>query len=219
MMTKITDLEASFEPYKVEQAASQAELKETMEKYKIDADKQFAEILQLLKTLQPVATAAATTLPATIPRFEENCGQIFNSDKVEKEGKDIGFIETEDNGTCIGVMELANRQDNKSPTWAGDQSRIREKDAPSYGLRKQHMGGQIFCAGLELTVGSYLGAFEGFNCDLGRGEERITWNPGINHHSSIKKWNSGLNSFTELIVRDLGCVQRCDNPGKLAYIV
>ncbi|GJV33396.1 ankyrin repeat-containing protein [Tanacetum coccineum] len=39
-MTKVTDLEASFEQYKVEQAASQAELKETMEKNKVDADKQ-----------------------------------------------------------------------------------------------------------------------------------------------------------------------------------
>ncbi|GJW85605.1 ankyrin repeat-containing protein [Tanacetum coccineum] len=60
-MTKVTDLEASFEQYKVEQAASQAELKETMEKNKADADKQFAEILQLLKTRQPAA--AATTIP------------------------------------------------------------------------------------------------------------------------------------------------------------
>ncbi|GJZ37586.1 ankyrin repeat-containing protein, partial [Tanacetum coccineum] len=42
-----TDLEASFEQYKVEQAVSQAELKETMEKNKVDTDKQFAEILQL----------------------------------------------------------------------------------------------------------------------------------------------------------------------------
>ncbi|GJZ80881.1 hypothetical protein Tco_0645875 [Tanacetum coccineum] len=61
-MTKVTDLEASFKQYKVKQPASQAEFKETMEKNKADADKQFAEILQLLKTRQPAA-AATTILP------------------------------------------------------------------------------------------------------------------------------------------------------------
>ncbi|GJR17718.1 ankyrin repeat-containing protein [Tanacetum coccineum] len=63
-MTKVTDLEVSFEQYKVEQAASQAELKDTMEKNKADADKQFVEILQLLKTRQ-LATAA-TTIPSPL---------------------------------------------------------------------------------------------------------------------------------------------------------
>ncbi|GKC38649.1 hypothetical protein Tco_1051033 [Tanacetum coccineum] len=51
-----------------------------IDKNKADADRQFAELLQLLKALQP-----PTTLPATIPRFEKNSGQCFSSDKVEKE--------------------------------------------------------------------------------------------------------------------------------------
>ncbi|GJW66133.1 hypothetical protein Tco_0118017 [Tanacetum coccineum] len=46
----------------------------------------------------------------------------------------------------------------------------------------QHMGEQIFGVGLELIVGFDLRAFEGLNCHLGKGEERITWNPGIKHH-------------------------------------
>ncbi|GKA91722.1 hypothetical protein Tco_0813647 [Tanacetum coccineum] len=46
----------------------------------------------------------------------------------------------------------------------------------------QHMGEQIFGAGLELIVGFDLRAFEGLNCELGKGEERITWNPWIKHH-------------------------------------
>ncbi|GJX00337.1 hypothetical protein Tco_0184250 [Tanacetum coccineum] len=61
----------------------------------------------------------------------------------------------------------------------------------------QHMGEQIFGAGLELIVGFDLRAFEGLNCDLGKGEERITWNPGINHHPSERKGNYGLNSSIE----------------------
>ncbi|GKF22235.1 hypothetical protein Tco_0074557 [Tanacetum coccineum] len=46
----------------------------------------------------------------------------------------------------------------------------------------QHMGEQIFGAGLKLIVGFDLRAFEGLNCELGKGEERITWNPWIKHH-------------------------------------
>ncbi|GKB30360.1 hypothetical protein Tco_0869761 [Tanacetum coccineum] len=55
-------------------------MQESIDKNKADTDRQFAQLLQLLKALQP-----PTTLPATIPRFEENSGQCFSSDKVEKE--------------------------------------------------------------------------------------------------------------------------------------
>nr|GEU89868.1 hypothetical protein [Tanacetum cinerariifolium] len=144
-MTKITDIEASLEQFKSVSLAYQEEtsnrfdrMQESIDKNKADAYKQFAALLQLLKALQP-----PTTLPATIPRFEENSGQSFSSDEVEKEVKDIGFIRalvTEDIGTCIGVLELANSQDNRNPTWAGDQSRIRETDVPSHGQRKKTHG-------------------------------------------------------------------------------
>nr|GEZ30755.1 hypothetical protein [Tanacetum cinerariifolium] len=59
-----------------------------------------------------------------------------------------------------------------------DQSRIPEKDVPSHRPRKQHMGGHIFGAGLELTGGFNLRAFEELNFVLGMGQERRTWNPG-----------------------------------------
>ncbi|GKF07296.1 hypothetical protein Tco_0041520, partial [Tanacetum coccineum] len=55
-------------------------MQESIDKNKVNADRQFTELLQLLKALQP-----PTTLPATIPRFEENSGQCFSSDEVEKE--------------------------------------------------------------------------------------------------------------------------------------
>ncbi|GKC27501.1 Rho guanine nucleotide exchange factor 8-like protein [Tanacetum coccineum] len=86
-MTKITDVEASLEQFKLVSLAYQKEtsnrfhrMQESIEKNKADADKQFSELLQLLKALQP-----PTTLPTTIPRFEENSRQCFSSDEVEKE--------------------------------------------------------------------------------------------------------------------------------------
>ncbi|GJT05830.1 hypothetical protein Tco_0840292 [Tanacetum coccineum] len=65
----------------------------------------------------------------------------------------------------------------------------------------QHIGGQIFGAGLELIVRFDLRAFEGLNCYLGKGEERITWNQRINHHPSERKGNYGLNSFIESVIK------------------
>ncbi|GJY59526.1 hypothetical protein Tco_0459418 [Tanacetum coccineum] len=86
-MTKITDVEASLKQFKSVSLAYQKEtsnrfhrMQESIDKIKADANKQFSELLQLLKALQ-----LPTTLPTTIPRFEENSGQCFSSDEVEKE--------------------------------------------------------------------------------------------------------------------------------------
>ncbi|GJR62776.1 hypothetical protein Tco_1504938 [Tanacetum coccineum] len=83
-MTKVTDLEANLE-FKIEQAAINSEaakqlalLQATIEKNKVEADRQFAEIMNALKALQP-----PTTLPATIPHFEENRRQSFSGKEVK----------------------------------------------------------------------------------------------------------------------------------------
>ncbi|GKA96922.1 hypothetical protein Tco_0824816 [Tanacetum coccineum] len=55
-------------------------MQESIDKNKADADRQFTELLQLLKALQP-----STTLPVTILCFEEKSGQCFSCDEVEKE--------------------------------------------------------------------------------------------------------------------------------------
>ncbi|GJY31776.1 hypothetical protein Tco_0415271 [Tanacetum coccineum] len=67
-MTKIADSEASFEQYKAEQPAIQADanehrrlLQETMDKNKVESDQQFAEIMRVLKTLQPATTVVTNT--------------------------------------------------------------------------------------------------------------------------------------------------------------
>ncbi|GJS59308.1 hypothetical protein Tco_0654092 [Tanacetum coccineum] len=208
---RIDQLEANLERFKIDQAAINSEaakqwafLQATIEKNKVEADRQFAEIMNALKALQP-----PTTLPATIPHFEENRRQSFSGKEVKDNcfkgahvtevadecgGKNLPLtdstfkdLDTEDICTCVGVLESANSQDSTNPTWAGDQSRIREKDVPSHGPRKRHLGGQIF--GLELIIG--------LHCDPGRGEDRVTWNPGINYHPSERKWNFCLNSFIE----------------------
>nr|GEZ81939.1 purine permease [Tanacetum cinerariifolium] len=156
-MMKVTDLEANLEQFKIDQAAINSNaakqwalLQETIEKNKPEADRQFAEIMNALKARQ-----SPTTLPVTIPCFKENSGQSFSGKEVkgncfkgahvtevvvECGGKKLPLtdrtlkdLDTEDSCTCVGVLESANSQDSTNPTWAGDQSRIREKDVPSHG--------------------------------------------------------------------------------------
>nr|GEU35618.1 ankyrin repeat-containing protein [Tanacetum cinerariifolium] len=84
-MTKITDLEASFEQYKAEQEAihtktkeHSSRLEEKMDKNKAEAHQQFAEIMRVLQTLQPATATvtntivtpsyySATTIPPSYP--------------------------------------------------------------------------------------------------------------------------------------------------------
>ncbi|GJV70374.1 heat shock protein 90 [Tanacetum coccineum] len=124
-------MEANLERFKIDQAAINSEaskqwafLQATIEKNKVEADRQFAEIMNALKALQP-----PTTLPATIPHFKENKRQISVARSIFKD------LDTEDICTCVRVLESANSQDSTDPTWAWDQSRIREKDVPSHGLK------------------------------------------------------------------------------------
>nr|GFD06570.1 hypothetical protein [Tanacetum cinerariifolium] len=112
------------------------------------------------------------------PCFEENSRKSYtSSDKVKKELKDIGF-----KGTCIGAPKLANNQDKKSMTWAGDQSCVPKKDVPSHGPRKQQLSGLIFRAELERPVGFDLRAFEGIHCNLWRDKQE---EHGINESFTI----------------------------------
>ncbi|GJZ41817.1 hypothetical protein Tco_0588703 [Tanacetum coccineum] len=106
---KINDVEANLEQFKSETLARQKEtlnrfdrMQESIDKNKVDADRQFAKVLQLLKALQP-----PTTLPATIPRFEENSRQCFSSDKVEKEEL---ILTSMDKGEVTGPI-LAVKED------------------------------------------------------------------------------------------------------------
>ncbi|GJT00795.1 hypothetical protein Tco_0821964 [Tanacetum coccineum] len=74
-MTKISDVEANLEQFKSETLASQEEtrnlfgqMQESIDRNKVEADKQFAEIMQQFKALRlPIAMAATITPPATHP--------------------------------------------------------------------------------------------------------------------------------------------------------
>ncbi|GKC28522.1 hypothetical protein Tco_1035816 [Tanacetum coccineum] len=74
-MTKISDVEANLEQFKSETLASQEEtrnlfgqMRESIDRNKVEADKQFAEIMQQFKALRlSIAMAATITPPATHP--------------------------------------------------------------------------------------------------------------------------------------------------------
>ncbi|GKD04475.1 hypothetical protein Tco_1179449, partial [Tanacetum coccineum] len=77
-MTKISDVEANLEQFKSETLASQEEtrnlfgqMQESIDKNKVEADKQFTEIMQQFKVLRPaplsIAMSATITPPATHP--------------------------------------------------------------------------------------------------------------------------------------------------------
>ncbi|GJZ37216.1 hypothetical protein Tco_0583407 [Tanacetum coccineum] len=167
---RIDQLEANLEWFKIDQAAINSEaakqwafLQATIEKNK-KGDKEVKDNCFKGAHVTEVADeCGGKNLPLTDSTFKD--------------------LDTEDICTCVGVLESANSQDSTNPTWAGDQSRIREKDVPSHGPRKRHLGGQIF--GLELIIG--------LHCDPGG----VTWTPGINYHPSERKWNFCLNSFIE----------------------
>nr|GEW85866.1 hypothetical protein [Tanacetum cinerariifolium] len=66
-MTKITDVEANLKQFKEETSNRIERLQESIDKNKADADKQFAEMMQALKALQPSTTLPAATIPIPPP--------------------------------------------------------------------------------------------------------------------------------------------------------
>ncbi|GJZ83108.1 hypothetical protein Tco_0648281 [Tanacetum coccineum] len=186
------------------------------------------DVINLIQSFirNPISPPVTTKVPSkpiqNTPRFEEKSGEGYTSSKEVKDSRfisaDVTKVADEYDGknlpqtdstlkdsdkndtvTCIEAPKSANSQDNMNPTCAGDQSRIPEKDVPSHGPRKQHMGGQIFGAGLELTVGFNLRAFEELNYVLRRGQERRTWNPGSAYHQSGRNILSRRNILSGLI--------------------
>ncbi|GJY39707.1 hypothetical protein Tco_0426071, partial [Tanacetum coccineum] len=171
---KIDQLEANLERFKIDQAAINSEaakqwafLQATIEKHKVEADWQFAEIMNALEALQP-----PTTLPATIPHFEENSRQSF-SDKEKTFAHVSGF-------------------------W---NQRIAKTARTRLGQGISHVYERRMCLPMgqenDTWVDRLLELIIGPHCDPGRGEDRVTWNPGINYHPPERKWNFCLNSFIE----------------------
>ncbi|GJS11593.1 hypothetical protein Tco_0368389 [Tanacetum coccineum] len=148
-------------------------------------------LLELTKRKRgnPISPPVTTKVPATPIQntllFEVNSMQSFSSDKVEKEVKDIGFI-----GALVTGLEVADGYGGENlPQTDRYQSRVPEKDVPSHGPRKQQLDGLVFGAEVEIHIEFDLGTFEGIQCDIGRGQKRRTWNPGIIYHQPGSKWN------------------------------
>ncbi|GKC56943.1 hypothetical protein Tco_1084541 [Tanacetum coccineum] len=133
-MTKVTDLEAKLEQFKIDQAAINSEaakqwafLQATIEKNKVEADRQFAEIMNALKALQP-----PTTLPATIPRFEEKSGESYTSSKVVKDSRFLS-----DDVTKVADSLREQGEDDWQPPYEPDLQDI--QDTPDCCNLKPHM--------------------------------------------------------------------------------
>ncbi|GKF22404.1 hypothetical protein Tco_0074726, partial [Tanacetum coccineum] len=83
-MTKVTDLKANLEQFKIEQAAINSEaakqlalLQATIKKNKVEADRQFAKIMNALKALQPPTTLHEdTTTMIDTEKSGEDCGNL-----------------------------------------------------------------------------------------------------------------------------------------------
>ncbi|GJW20767.1 class III HD-Zip protein HDZ32 [Tanacetum coccineum] len=114
------------------------------------------EVLKLDVEFFEYKAEAKASMDALEKKIDDGIGKLDASIKAMKEGWDAKFEELKNSG------------------WIRKRAIDREM---------QHMGEQIFGAGLELIVGLDSRAFEGLNCHLGKGEERITWNPRIKHHS------------------------------------
>ncbi|GJZ17423.1 hypothetical protein Tco_0553546 [Tanacetum coccineum] len=133
-MTKVTDLEAKLEQFKIDQAAINSEaakqrafLQATIEKNKVEADRQFAEIMNALKALQP-----PTTLPATIPRFEEKSGESYTSSKVVKDSRFLS-----DDVTKVADSLREQGEDDWQPPYEPDLQDI--QDTPDCCNIKPHI--------------------------------------------------------------------------------
>nr|GEW11193.1 hypothetical protein [Tanacetum cinerariifolium] len=133
-MTEVTDFEAKLERFKIDQAAINSEaaeqwalLQETIEKNKFEADRQFAEIMNAIKALQP-----PTTLPATIPRFEEKSGESYTSSKVVKDSRFIS-----DDITKVADSLREQGEDDWHPPYEPDLQDI--QDTPDCCNLKPHM--------------------------------------------------------------------------------
>ncbi|GJY83592.1 hypothetical protein Tco_0496968 [Tanacetum coccineum] len=168
-MTKVTDLEANLEQFKIEQAAIKSEaakqlalLQATIDRNKVEADRQFAEIMNAFKALQP-----PTTLPAIIPRFEENSGQ-----------QDLGQKLIDDLDEPLLVLESCGMKN----MYEFAVVLIKQNQAEHH---KMFIWYIILKLGYEICLGHLL-----TNVRLKQEPvptQRRTWDPGITHGDYLKQ--------------------------------
>ncbi|GJX46978.1 hypothetical protein Tco_0272168 [Tanacetum coccineum] len=215
---KVSELDAEFIEYKAEAKATMdalekkiddgigrldASIKAMKEESDAKLDAKFEELRQLILGTAPSQSTNVDHVPQITKHYalgEKNLRlkswDVEGSNKLEPGTmNDMNGVRLKPY-TDYGVLFVEGMQ----PTGFGREFGVDPQAATDRDM--QHIGEQIFGAGLELIVGFDLRAFEGLNCYLGKGEERITWNQGINHHPSERKGNYGLNSFIELFIKN-----------------
>ncbi|GKB30359.1 DNA/RNA-binding protein Alba-like protein [Tanacetum coccineum] len=197
-MTKINDVEANLEQFKSETLAWQKEtsnrfnrMQESIDKNKA-ADKQFAELLQLLKALQP-----STTLPATIPCFEENMKEDLGQKLIDDLDEPLMVLEsdgmTNKNEFAVVVPVVAIAPIVVAPIVVAPVAPVVVTPVePSFiplGNQAEHhkmfIWYIILKLGYEICLGHLL-----TNVRLKQEPEpaqRRTWDPGITHEDILKQ--------------------------------
>ncbi|GJZ24994.1 hypothetical protein Tco_0562453 [Tanacetum coccineum] len=111
-MTKINDVEANLEQFKSETLARQKEtsnrfdrMQATIEKNKVESDQQFAEIMRMLKTLQPATTVEGKRKGVFVNSFEVGTDEENNNSDIVLNGNDTWA----DAGLNHGSYLLLNR--------------------------------------------------------------------------------------------------------------
>ncbi|GKA56479.1 hypothetical protein Tco_0755551 [Tanacetum coccineum] len=174
-MTKVTDLEEKLKQFKIDQAAINSEaaeqralLQETIKKNKVEADRQFAEIMNAIKALQ-----LPTTLPATIPRFKEKSGESYTSSKVD----------IQDTPDC---SNLKPHMDVTQEGWACSKlsyssfGHVLRCDNVLHLVMVQGLGSNYKRSGLKFYSTMILVVHLEPNIFYGPlFEQRMTWDPGI----------------------------------------
>ncbi|GKB81497.1 hypothetical protein Tco_0948392 [Tanacetum coccineum] len=141
-MTKVTDLEANLEQYNIVQAAinsraaeQRALLQETIEKNKVEADRQFAEIMNAIKTLQPPATTPLATLPPPLhtqplqsyptmsPTFAltQPLLSVSSTEGMFQNFSDVSLVNTGKHAGALGTISLCLRR------WRHNYVRLQEE--------------------------------------------------------------------------------------------
>ncbi|GKD36935.1 hypothetical protein Tco_1257142 [Tanacetum coccineum] len=184
-MTKVTDLEANLEQFKIEQAAINSEaakqlalLQATIEKNKVEADQQFAEIMNALKALQPPTTLLEdTTTMIDTEKSGEDCGNLDEFMVASDADLMLGS-----EGKSIQRVSCDPRAGNKSVEKENIKSGItcEENFYQPYRrvVEQSHNMFQWHAMRLKRRRGIYLGHLETIFW-FKQGSKRRVWDPGI----------------------------------------
>ncbi|GJX98944.1 hypothetical protein Tco_0355963 [Tanacetum coccineum] len=171
---EVSKLDVEFFEYKVEAKASM----DALEKKIDDAAKTTLYVPSIRQAYEDIGlelhNSNAESITTTGKNLRPKYWDVEGSNKLDPGTTNDINGERLKPRTCVLFVE------GLQPTCFGQEFGVDPQAAIDREM--QHMGEQIFGARLELIVVFDSRAFEGLNYHLGKGEERITWNPWIKHH-------------------------------------